>query len=75
VGITAACRNLRLHTAKAGAVSADQAVAADFRRRTLLRAFIQNKKMLGGIKAGDKVRFRFETVNNAPTVTQISPMR
>ena len=36
---------------------------------------VADKKMLSGIKAGDKVKFQLEMVKNAPTVTQISTAR
>ena len=36
---------------------------------------VSDKKMLGNVKAGDKVRFRVEMLKNAPTVTRIEPAR
>jgi Cu/Ag efflux protein CusF len=36
---------------------------------------VADKKMLSGVKAGDKVKFRVEMVRNAPTVTRIEPAR
>jgi Cu(I)/Ag(I) efflux system membrane protein CusA/SilA len=36
---------------------------------------VADKKMLSGIKAGDKVKFQVEMIKNAPTVTQIAPGR
>ena len=36
---------------------------------------VADKKMLNGVKTGDKVKFKLEMVGNAPTVTQISPVR
>ncbi len=32
---------------------------------------VADKKMLSGVKTGDKVKFRVEMVKNAPTVTRI----
>jgi len=36
---------------------------------------VADKKMLSGIKAGDKVKFQVEMIKSAPTVTQIAPAR
>jgi Cu(I)/Ag(I) efflux system protein CusF len=36
---------------------------------------VADKTMLGQIKAGDKVKFHVEMMNNAPTVTLIEPSR
>ena len=36
---------------------------------------VADKKMLSGIKAGDKVKFQVEMVQNSPMVTQIAPVR
>jgi Cu/Ag efflux protein CusF len=36
---------------------------------------VADKKMLSGIKAGDKVKFQVEMIKNAPAVTQIAPVR
>ena len=36
---------------------------------------VVDKKMLSNVKVGDKVRFRLETVNNAPNVVRLEPSR
>jgi len=36
---------------------------------------VVDKKMLSNVKVGDKVKFRLETVNNAPTVVRFEPSR
>ncbi|NUZ08907.1 copper-binding protein [Piscinibacter koreensis] len=36
---------------------------------------VADRKMLGSVKAGDKVRFRVEMMKNAPTVTRLEPAR
>jgi Cu(I)/Ag(I) efflux system membrane protein CusA/SilA len=36
---------------------------------------VADKKILSGINAGDKVKFQVEMIKNAPTVTQIEPVR
>jgi Cu(I)/Ag(I) efflux system membrane protein CusA/SilA len=36
---------------------------------------VADKKMLSAVKTGDKVKFRVEMVNNAPTVTRIEPVK
>ena len=36
---------------------------------------VADKKMLSHVKAGDKVKFRVETVKNAPTVVHLEPSR
>ena len=34
---------------------------------------VADKKLLSGVKTGDKLKFRVEMVKNAPTVTRIEP--
>ena len=36
---------------------------------------VSDKKMLGNVKAGDKVKFHVEMLKNAPTVTLIEPSK
>ncbi|MEO7338430.1 MAG: copper-binding protein [Caldimonas sp.] len=36
---------------------------------------VEDKKMLHGVKAGDKVKFHLEMIKGAPTVTRIEPTR
>jgi Cu/Ag efflux protein CusF len=36
---------------------------------------VVDKKMLSNVKVGDKVKFRLETVNNAPNVVRLEPSR
>ena len=36
---------------------------------------VADKKMLEGIKIGDKVRFRVEKVNNVPIIVRLDPSR
>ena len=36
---------------------------------------VADKKMLEGVKVGDKVKFRVEKVNNAPIIVRLEPSR
>ncbi len=61
--------------AAAGLVTLKHGDIANMQMPAMTMAFgVADKKMLKGIKAGDKVRFRLEKVDGAPTVVHLEPV-
>ena len=62
--------------ASKGVVTLKHGEILDMKMPAMTMAFgVADKKILDGVKTGDKVKFRLEMVSNAPTVTRISPVR
>lgn len=62
--------------ASSGVVTLKHGEIVNMQMRAMTMAFgVSDKKMLSGVKAGDRVRFQVEMLKNAPTVTRIEPAR
>lgn len=62
--------------AGAGVVTLKHGDIVNMQMPAMTMAFgVADKKVLQGVKAGDKVRFHVEMVKGTPTVTRIEPAR